>query len=405
MSSVFNSVWFSMFPDVSFRTKVLLLEHFGDVDGIFSADEKSLTQVPGINRREAALFAVHDTEAVNKVIDACNRDKIRIITQEDLLYPSSLLNMYFPPTVLYVRGTLPPDHSPQIAVIGTRKATDYGIRMGTKIGYEITRCGGIVVSGLTAGVDAAGAKGALMAGGPCVGVLGTSHDLEKGKLAQSVEQNGAVISEYAPGTQLNRGHFRARNRITAGLSLGTVVVEAPEKSGTRLFVNEAVEQGKDIFAVPGNADSPNSAGIIDFLRDGAKPVFDGWDVMSEYAAGFSFVAKPDNFSYPEASDKKRQNVRTDAKNTLNRSASRIQNVSKTENTADVFDLRNHPELFTTEQYAVIRCFSEGAMTVDDIVFSSQLPARKVLSLLTVLEIKKFVKRENGNLFILNKEYK
>lgn len=165
------------------------------------------------------------------------------------------------------------DEKAAIAVVGTRRASPYGLKMAARMGYEITRCGGLVISGLTAGVDVTAAQGALMAGGSCIGVLGSPIDDTGwgGAVARDVAEVGAVISEYPPGAGRHPAGFRARNRITAGLSVAAVVVEAPRRSGALLFADEAASQGKEVFAVPANADCENAAGGLALIMDGAVP--------------------------------------------------------------------------------------------------------------------------------------
>ena len=175
------------------------------------------------------------------------------------------------------------DAVPSVAVIGTRRATPYGLKMGRDIAFEIAKCGGIVITGLTEGIDRAAARGCLLAGGVCIGVLGTAFG-SGGELREDVTVSGALVTEYPPGAKPQNRFFRERNRISSGLSHAVCVVEAPEKSGSLLFAGEALEQGREIFAVPGNADAENSAGIMALLKQGARPAACGWDIMETFAA-------------------------------------------------------------------------------------------------------------------------
>ena len=282
MSALSYWIWLSN-AELSVRTKAALMEHYGDAETAFFAPAGEFAHIEGVSRADAAILERRDMSDTARIIEECQAQGLSVISYQDSAYPSRLRNIYAPPPVLYIKGRLPAvDDNAVIAVVGTRKATPYGLKMARTIAGEIVRCGGIVISGLTHGIDAAAAEGALSAGGICVGVLGTAHQDDAGVLYAGVAERGAVISEYAPGSPAQRSFFRDRNRITAGLSVGAVAVEAPEKSGTRLFVAEAAAQGKEIFAVPGNADAKMSAGTIDMLKDGAKPVTCGWDVVSEF---------------------------------------------------------------------------------------------------------------------------
>ena len=363
-----------MLPKLSHRTLQLLSKSFDSPDTIFSMDEPQLKKA-GINKTDAASIASASSLDVSSVIRSCRAEGISIITYVDFEYPERLKNIYAPPPVLYIKGVLPDvDEYPVISVIGTRRADAYGIKAAYRFGCDIVRCGGITVSLLTKGIDAAAAEGALSSGGRFIAVLGTSHDKADKKQLSSLGSSCAVISEYPPSTGTDRSFFRARNRIAAGLSTGVVVIQAPLKSGTRFFVNEAAEQGKDIFALPGNADSPNSEGIIQLLKDGAKPVSCGWDILSEYLCIF-----PDRVHPAEASFEPPDTVQVKPAPS---------------------DWRSKAEKLNETQIRILETIEAGSCTSDDIIATSALSAATVLSQLTMLEIKGFIRREPGNLFRL-----
>ena len=328
---------------------------------------------------------------VENILAECRRLDIRPVTMRDADYPRRLRNIFAPPAVIYVKGKLPElDDEAAIAVIGTRKASPYGLKMGSRLAYEIVKCGGIVVSGLTSGVDAAAARGALMADGVCIGVLGTSHEQEKGRLARDVAARGALISEYPPGTQPLRSHFRDRNRITAGIS----VVEAPEKSGALLFAAEANEQGKEIFAVPGNVDAPNSAGTISLMQEGAKPVRTGWDILCEFEALFPEKLQPaENVEMPDIGKNQAETGEIEAE-------SGKKGIDK-EKSRGYIDLKEQLAQLSEEQLRIISAIDKGASHIDDVIENTGLSTPKVLAQLTVLEIKGFIKREPGKRISLN----
>lgn len=282
MNSNLFWIWLASIEGVSLNAKAEIIDVFGNAENAWSAKPGTFFNIEGVSDREAEILEKRDLNRANEIISLCNALNIRIITIDDKEYPQSLKDIFAPPYALYMRGRVPDfsDISP-VAVIGTRKASPYGLKMGKSIAYELCRCGAAVVSGLTAGIDAAAAEGALSAGGRVIGILGTPIDAAKSELALKVREEGTLISEYAPGTHQKKYFFRERNRIAAGISSGVVVVEAPEKSGTRLFVAEALEQGKQIFALPGNADSENSAGTLKLIKEGALLVTHGWEVAEE----------------------------------------------------------------------------------------------------------------------------
>ena len=285
MSAIKYWVWLSSLTELSAVSRARLLQRYGDAETVFFLPKGELLHDGVLGAAEVKEAEKRDLSAADRILGACDSQGLQILTQQDAAYPNRLKYISAPPAVLYVKGRLPLiDEEAAIAVIGTRRASPYGIKMARDIAGEIVQCGGLVISGLTAGIDAMAARGALLAGGSCIGVLGTSHDREKSELAADVASYGALVSEYPPFSPAYKHFFRDRNRVAAGLSVGVVVVEAPERSGARLFANEANEQGRMIFAVPGNADAPNSVGTLAMMQDGAKPVAHGWDVMCEFEA-------------------------------------------------------------------------------------------------------------------------
>ena len=395
MASIKYWVWLSAQTGVSPAAKAALLRHYGDAETAFFAPAGEFGRIKGISAGDAAVLESRDMSRVEDILAGCRQLDIRPVTMQDADYPERLRNIFAPPAVIYVKGKLPElDDEAAIAVIGTRKASPYGLKMGSRLAGEIVRCGGIVISGLTSGVDAAAARGALLADGVCIGVLGTSHDMEKGSLARDVCVKGALISEYPPGTQPLRSHFRDRNRISAGLSVGVTVVEEPEKSGALLFAAEANDQGKEIFAVPGNADAPNSAGTIALMQEGAKPVRTGWDILCEFADLFpgklrqaEIAEMPENGkNHAETGEKEPE----DAKKGIDKEKSR-----------GYIDLKEQLARLSEEQLKIISAIDKGASHIDDVIENTGLSTPKVLAQLTVLEIKGFIRREPGKRISLN----
>ena len=395
MASIKYWVWLSAQTGVSPAAKAALLRHYGDAETAFFAPAGEFGRIKGISAGDAAVLESRDMSRVEDILAGCRQLDIRPVTMQDADYPERLRNIFAPPAVIYVKGKLPElDDEAAIAVIGTRKASPYGLKMGSRLASEIVRCGGIVISGLTSGVDAAAARGALLAEGVCIGVLGTSHDMEKGSLARDVCVKGALISEYPPGTQPLRSHFRDRNRISAGLSVGVTVVEAPEKSGALLFAAEANDQGKEIFAVPGNADAPNSAGTIALMQEGAKPVRTGWDILCEFADLF-----PGKLRQAEAAEMP-ENGKNHAETGEKEPEGAKKGIDK-EKSRGYIDLKEQLARLSEEQLKIISAIDKGASHIDDVIENTGLSTPKVLAQLTVLEIKGFIRREPGKRISLN----
>ena len=385
------------------KTKKLLLERYdGDPRQAFYAPGGEFAAIDGVNSGDLEDLERRDLSRADYILGKCDEQGITVLTLGDAAYPDRLKNIYAPPAVIYIKGRLPDiDSEAAVAVVGTRRATPYGIKMGKRLGYEITKCGGLVVSGLTAGIDAAGAEGALRAEGSVIGVLGVPHECERGRLAQDAAAVGALISEYPPGTKPQNSFFRARNRITAGLSVGVVVVEAPEKSGTRLFANEAAEQGKELFAVPGNADADSCAGSNAILKEGAKPVTDGWEVMCEFEGVFpGKVRRPDDKRQEPDFEPEEKKPETGAGFAAFRESAPKKVIDKAK-PADYIDLQAQLKNLNEEQLKIAAAITEPLTHVDDIIERTGFSPAKVLAGLTMLQLKGFVRQESGKRFSLN----
>ncbi len=389
-------VWLADKQNVSARAKRLLIDHYGDAERAFFAPEGEFGAIAGITAADAEKLEKRDTERAEKILERCEAQGIDILTINDAAYPARLRNVCDAPVALYVKGKLPSvDDEPAVAVIGTRRASPYGIKMARNIAYEICKCGGTVISGLTAGIDESAAKGALLAGGKCIAVLGTAHEESTSKLLDDIVKNGAAVSEYAPGTRTMKSFFRARNRIASGLSAGVTVVEAPRESGALLFAAEAQEQGREIFAVPGNADSENSAGTLELLKRGARPAACGWDVMEELAPMFPGKIK-DAVSYPCPEEKGAEPQRK-----ITRAAQKPQKVIDKKKDTGYIDLKDQLAGLSEEQLKIIAAIDKDGSGIDDIIEGTELSTAKVLSQLTILEIRGFVRRAAGRRIILN----
>ena len=399
MSAVKYWIWLSALDTLSVRAKASLIRRFGDAESVYFAPDDALARCDGVSASEAAVLSRRDLSRVDEILSDCAEQHLSIITMQDALYPKRLKSIYAPPVVLYVRGRLPQiDDEAVIAVVGTRSASPYGLKMGRQIAYEIASCGGIVASGLTHGIDAAAARGAMAADGVCLGVLGTAHEQQDGELAMDVCRRGALISEYAPGRVSQRSFFRERNRISAGLSVGAVAVEAPEKSGTLLFAAEALEQGREVFAVPGNADAPGCRGTNSLLKDGATPATCGWDVMAEFAARFPDKIRRSAALCPEQAPPAPADAPAAAETA--RRADGKKEIDK-EKSVEYIDLRTQLGLLSEAQLKIISAIEREPTHIDDIVEKTGLGAAAVLTQLTVMTVKGLVRRVPGNRVALN----
>ena len=392
-------VWFSSLTDVNLNAKVSLLEKFGSPKAVFDAEKGAISGIDGISKHDSDMFEKRDLEKVEKIIAECRQNGERIITIEDDDYPQILKEIYAPPYVLYVAGEIPDlNENLGISVIGTRNASLYGLKMSTSISYEIAKCGGVIISGLNAGIEMESAKAAIRAGGKIVGVLGTPLKAGLNKLDIDIKGHGALISEYPPDTVPRKQFFRYRNRISAGLSRAVVVIEAPEKSGTRLFVAEALEQGKEIFAVPGNADSENGMGTLKFIKDGATPVAHGWEVAEALNDIYFGKINPD-IHCREGKEAAADTKPPKKKKTIdNKKADCYIDISESEKPkSDKIIAQYH---LNDEEIKLVEAFNGKACFIDELVEITGLSAGAVLSNLTMLQIKGAVKKSSGGYFEL-----
>ena len=384
MSALKYWLWLTELRGLKNQTRLALLRHFGTPEDVFYADAGEILLTEGITREQAAILEDHRLDTADRVLADCQRLNLRLLTIQDAEYPGRLKNIYDPPCLLYVKGRLPAfDEEVAVAVVGTRDATPYGISSAEKLGYGLTKGGAVVVSGLAKGIDAAATRRALRAGGVTVGVVGNGLDVhypyESRYLYEDVAAAGVLLSEYAPGTEPAKNHFPARNRILSGLSLATLVVEAPERSGALITADTAVEQGRDVFAVPGPIDAPNSVGCNRLIREGAVLTADAWDLLQEYEARF-----PDKLRREEAR-KEPEKVGYEAR-------------QKEEPRPVPPSLRlSDPAVsLTDDQIALLRALSDQEpIQVDDLIEQTGIPTRRVLSALTLLEIEQYVQQHSG----------
>ena len=377
-------LWLTNLRGLSNQTRLALLRHFGTPEDVYYADEDEILLTEGITRQQAALLADHDLSVANRILAECQQLNISILTLQDAAYPSRLKNIYDPPCLLYYKGRMPAfDEEAAIAVVGTRDCSPYGVACAEKLSYGLASGGALIVTGLAAGVDSAAARGALRAGGIVAGVVGNGLDVaypyENRYLYEDVAAVGVLISEYPPGTRPVASHFPVRNRILSGLSLAALVVEAKERSGALITANTALEQGKDVFAVPGPIDADNSVGCNRLIRDGAGLVSEAWDILQEYEARFP--------------DKLRQKESREEPEVLGYQARQKEEPRVVPPSLNPTD----PALgLTDDQICLLRLLpEEEPIQVDDLIELSGIPTRRVLSALTMLEIENYVTQHSG----------
>ena len=346
-----------------------LLEHFGEAPTILSASKGQLLQVRGIG--EDTTAAISNWE---KSVDLAGELRriadfgCRIVIQSDEEYPASLREIYDPPIVLYVKGALTAKDKNAIAMVGSRQTTHYGVETARKLAYQLAYVGVTVVSGGARGIDTAAHQGAISAKGRTICVLGTGPNVifppENKELFDRIAEHGAVITQFPFNRNGDRQSFAIRNRIVAGMTLGTVVVEANLTSGALITANFATEYGRQVFAVPGRIDSPRSKGCHDLIKKGAKLCEGAEDILSEFEYLFPASNRP-----PSPGE-------TGVLPAL--------------------------ELSENEQKILATLRSDDETSIDEVIRKSGLPSSAVSVALLSLEMKRVVRQMPGKLFVRNR---
>lgn len=338
---------FSLVPEIGAKRLRLLLNWFGDLGTAWSATESQLIQagmekIPVVN-----IISARQRFDLDAEIAKVERLGAWIVTLADAHYPSNLRKLPDTPPVLYVRGSLQAEDERALSIVGTRKSSTYGRDAAHHFAKQLAEYGVTIVSGLAHGIDSTAHRGALDGKGRTIAVLGCGIDriypTGNQKLAQDIIQSGALISEFPIGVPPESRNFPRRNRVISGLSLGVLVVEAPEKSGAMITASMAAEQGREVFAVPGNIFSQSSGGTNRLIQDGAKLVMDVADILDEF------------------------NIVHNA----------VQTRAATEKIAPA----------SGNEARVMEFLSADPIHVDDLVRMTSLPVATVSSTLTILELK------------------
>ena len=406
MSALTHLIWLSTREGMRPELAVALLRRFGTAEAAYFADagELDLLELPARLRQSLLDKSLDGAE---RVLEACDREGMTILTCLDAAYPERLLQLGDYPLVLYVKGNLPRmDGEVAVGMVGSRRCTPYGETMAGRIAMELARAGAVVVSGMAEGIDSASLKGALQGGGKVVSVLAGGADViypsRNRWLYQDVLTAGAVISENPPGTRPDGWRFPIRNRIISGLSLGIVVVEAAEeRSGSLITAHDALDQGRDVFAVPGPADAPMSGGTNALISRGeARLVRSAWDILSEYSGQFPHKI---TFPPPLTEEEAAARLAPQPEQTVNREEalqpSRPEKVPAADGEGEL-PLLSADELarLGDEQRDILLLLAEHRLTADELVGRTDIPARRVNAALTILQAQGYLEELPGRRF-------
>jgi DNA processing protein len=347
-----------------------LIEVLGSPEAIFQAGYDELIRVPGIGKELAArLCSAGERPDAEREEKRAGKMGIRIVTFIDDEYPVALKEIYDPPLALYVKGTLEERDRHAVAIVGSRRTTHYGKQVADRLAYQLGKVGFSVISGLARGIDTTAHEGAIKGGGRTIAVIGSALDKlyppENRDLAGKITEHGAVMSEFPLGTEPGKTTFPMRNRIVAGLSMGVVVVEAGRNSGALITCNQAMEQGRLVFAVPGRIDSPASKGCHDLIKQGARLVDDVDDILEE----FEFLIPPERKAQAET-------------------------------------LNSRPEVKLSDaEQRMVKALWEGPLDVDSLARKTALPIADISTHLISLEMKRVTRMLPGRVVELSGEVK
>ena len=354
----------AMVPGIGPRTRQTLLAAFESPQGVLSAAPSELSELPGVGAEMVrSLATARQNPNVMRELKICRDSGISLLLEQDSGYPRTLREIPDPPGILFHTGNFQAKDILAVAIVGTRHASHYGKVQAHRLATELARAGMTIVSGLARGIDAAAHRGALEAGGRTIAVTANGvldiYPPEHKEFAAEISKQGVVVSENPATAKPKRGMFPQRNRIITGLSLGVIVVEAAERSGALISASHAVDQNREVFAIPGRIDSRMSCGCHQLLRDGAKLVTCVDDVLEELG--------PLVEAAPTENGRK---VRHPAESQLNEQEEQVLMAVDTEPTP-----------------------------IDQVVDKSNLPIHRVLSTVSVLEMRKLIRRVSGQLVV------
>lgn len=365
MNSTQAYIALNLLPNIGPVRVQRLLERFDTPEAVLAARANELSETKGVGRDTASLIAGW-REHIDLDAELAKIDKrgLHVLTPADELYPALLKQIHDPPLVLYIWGELTPADAHAIAIVGSRRTTHYGTEAARKFGFQLAHAGLCVVSGLARGIDTAAHEGALASGGRTVAVIGSGlgqlYPPENMAIAERIAESGAVVSEFPIDFPPEKRSFPLRNRIVAGWCRGTLVIEAPEKSGALITAGQAAESDRDVYAVPGPIDRPTSRGANRLIQQGAKLVMDVGDILEDLET-FAFTPAPTEISAPKAKG---------AATTL-----------------------------TGAEKALYEAMGDEEWHIDQLALSANMPLPEVSATLLRLEMKRLVKQLPGKHFV------
>ncbi len=362
-------IWLQQSLGAGSKSVSRLIEKNISAKDIFNMDLSGRKSLDVFSKGELERLDKTPISVAEKIIKQCNDSDIKLVSYIDTEYPECLKELINPPLMLYIKGEFPDfDNQPVVSIVGPRNVSDFGKRAAYSLGYRLARAGMVVVSGGAVGSDSYAHIGALKSGGKTVLVMGCGYNVnyleENRALREHIQNHGCLISEYAPDTPITKYTFPVRNRLISALSLGTIIIEAKERSGALITANHAIEQGKDVFVIPGSPEKAEYKGSNLLLRDGARPLLDASDIFNEYITLY-----PDKINIERAYKK-------EPKPTVSQKNKKILN-----------------ETLSNEAKIVYNCLDTQKFYPDEL--NTGLSGGKLLSALTELEMEFIIKALPG----------
>ena len=404
-------IWLSLACTPGNETFGKLISHFHTAEAIFSADKNDISDIIGANAKDLEALSDKNLDKAEEIFEYCTAKNIGIVNYCDSNFPLSLRSISTPPVLLYYRGKFPDFSSSfSVSIVGTRRLSDYGLNNSFSIARDLAGAGATIVSGMAIGIDGVAHAGALSAGGITVAVLGSGIDvcypIQHKMLAREIVKNGCVITEYAPGTAPERNNFPKRNRIISGLSVLTLVIEGKEKSGALLTARHAQEQGRALYALPGNVGNPNSERTNLLIKNGAKLCVSADDIIRNYEAQSHGIlnpfllanmqkADPYQFlrAYSVSAVTQNDSVFRRTNKNVKKKKDNVQNDEHQE-IKDIESVSNEPtkslESFYGEMLKIYKRIPQNEECTIESLVDSDLPLRNVMKALLKLEMGRFV---------------
>ena len=395
MTDIDYWLWLSLKKSMTAEKMQILLTYIPTPKEMYTMSKEELSEIKGFNKRTVAVLSDKRLDRVMEVKDLCRKYNIKILTFDSPNYPENLKRIPAPPYVLYTRSTkqINLNEYIRIAIVGNRESTEYGERIAKDFSYDLANNGIVVVSGMAKGIDTAAHRGSIDAAGVTVAVMGCGLDMaypkENKDLMAKIIETGIAISEYPPKDKPDGWHFPQRNRNISGLAQGTLVVEAPKHSGSLITARYALEQDRDLFAVPGDINKERSAGTNNLLKEFAVPVTSARDIFDYY----SF----ENFEI--ANIKKLQNQKGLTKETEYKERKKEEIIKKTDEVITP-DEKFYKDLSEKERH-IIEKLSLNPVNFEQLLLLTGISADELVSTITMLEIKGKVKTHPGKSFTLN----